>query len=166
MRVEVDGLARFINRLEKFDPEVSKILKSDMRSAASLVAAASKRRLPDSGLRNWGAWWNGNRDLGYIGSWVRGGVSVVTNRYRRSGVTVGFGYDVINKTPSGNIYEVIGSKRRVTGRRGARFVDNVNAKHGSGPLPRTLFPAYYDAMPQTRSLIEAAIREAERKVGL
>ena len=82
-----------------------------------------------------------------------------------SGVTTAFGYSVVSSTPSGNIFEVVGSGRRTRGRRGRAFASSLNRQHGAGPLPRTLFPAYYEGIDDARRMIEAAIRDAERKVG-
>lgn len=167
MEVKVEGVARLINQLEKFSPEVSKALKKDMRKGADVVAAAARKRVPNDGLTNWGAWSSitDGRDLGFIGAWVKRGIKVDANRYRRAGVTTAFGYSVVSSTPAGNIFEVAGTGKRVSGRRGRGFVRNLNAAQGSGPLPRTLYPAYYEGIGQARALIEAAVREAERKVG-
>jgi len=169
MRVEVEGLGRLVNQLEKFSPEVSKVLKTELKQAATGVVKAARGLYPNDGLSNWGMWTAdgsrggqnaGGRDLGYIGGMARRGVKVATNRYRRAGVTTAFGYDVVSSTPMGAIYELMGAT-------GAVMARNMNAKHPrpAGNKPRAIFPAYYAAMPQALEQIEAAIRKAEQEVG-
>jgi hypothetical protein len=167
MHVKVEGLARLVNQLEKFSPEVSKALKSEMRKGAGIVASEAKSLIPNSGLSNWGAWSDSGtgRDLGFIGSWVKKGITPKTNRYRRRGVTTAFGYDVVSSTAAGAIYEVAGPGNKTRDARGQGFVRNLNRSRNEAPLPRTLFPAYYEGMSRAVPAIEAAIREAERKVG-
>ena len=156
MRVEVEGLAKLVNQLEKFSPEVSKVLKADLRKGASKVAGASKGLIPsDTALSGWGKWTDSETDRGldFIGSWARSQVSVQANRYRRSGVTTSFGYSVISKNPGAAIFETAGPGNRTRGEAGRRFVRNVNRKHGSKPLPRTLYPAYENVTIADRSPI-------------
>jgi hypothetical protein len=169
LQVKVEGLAQLINQLEKFSPEVSKILKKELRQGADNVAKAARGLYPSSGLSNWGMWTadgsrggksSGGRDLGYIGSWARKGVKVQTNRYRRTGVTTGFGYDVVQTTPMGAIYELMGAGS-------GNMARNMNAAHPrpAGKKPRAMFPAYYEGMPAAQEQIQAAIRKAETEVG-
>lgn len=167
MLVKVDGLARLVNQLEKFSPEVSKALKSEMRSGAQIVAKEAQSRVPGIALTTWGAWTAAKtgRDLSFNGNAVKRGIKPVTNRYRRRGATVAFGYDVVSSTPAGNIYEVAGPGTRTTSPAGEAFVRSLNRAWGSGPLPRTLFPAYYAGIDRARSQILDALRDAERKVG-
>jgi len=167
VQIKVDGLAKLVNQLEKFSPEVSKALKSEMRSGAQIVAKEAQSRVPSVALTTWGAWTEAKsgRDLSFSGSAVKRGIKPVTNRYRRRSATVAFGYDVVSTTAPGNIYEVAGPGTRTTGPAGDAFVRNLNSAWGSGPLPRTLFPAYYAGIDRARAQIENAIRDAERKVG-
>jgi hypothetical protein len=160
-KVDVDGVAPLINQVERFNKDVAKVLKTEMRAGANEVAKAARELVPDSGLRNWGAWTysKDGRDLGFIGSWVKRGITVSTQRNRMSGITVGFGYDVVTRTPAGSIYELAGSKSDEPMSRAMR------KKRGSGPYPRTLFPAYYQAMPDAKAKIQAAITKAEGEVG-
>jgi hypothetical protein len=166
MKVSTPDLAAFINRLEKFDGSVSKELKQKMRKASGLVAqnARERQQVP---LSNWGRYgWveqdraNG-RNLGYNQAAARRGLRVSTNRYRASGVTTAFGMSVVQRDPAGAIFELAGSANRS----GHRFNSALNRVLGKGPYPRSLFPAYYAVMPTVQQQIEAAIRDAERKVG-
>lgn len=165
MRLDVDGLAPLINRLEKFDKDVSKELKSEMRKGAQIVQKAAQSTVSGFPISGWGDWNAGGRDLGYDPAAVKRGFKVATNRYRRRGVTTAFGYDVVQSNAGGSVFEVIGDKSRVTDERGAQFVDSVVASR-SGRTPRTLIPAYYAGITQARERIESALKSAMRKVGL
>lgn len=171
INVETEGLAKLVNQLEKFSPDVSKELKSRLRDAANQVAKGARSLIPDDALSNWGQWTSSRdgRDLGFIGAWAKTGIKPAANRYRRAGVTVGFGYSVVSNTPGGNLYEVVGKGTRQSvgsGERGFTFVGNLNNKrNGPERLPRTLYPAYYNVMPKVQDQIESAVRDAERKVG-
>lgn len=156
---EMNGLAKNINFLEKFNEDVANTLKKEMRTGANEVAKASRSLIPASAVSNWGAWTSSSdgRDLGFIGSWVKRGVSVQTERTRKSGITVGFGYRVVNKTPAGAIYELAGSRTKNALGRG------INKNKPVARYPRTLFAAYYMAMPTAMTRIETAIEKAKRE---
>lgn len=156
---DMKGLAENINFLEKFNQDVSKTLKKEMRAGANEVAKAAKSLIPASAVSNWGAWTSSSdgRDLGFIGSWVKRGVAVETQRSRKSGVTVGFGYRVVNKTAAGAIYELAGSKNSNALGRG------INKNKPVTRYPRTLFAAYYMAMPAAVRKIETAIEKAQKE---
>ena len=118
MKFDVEGLAPFINRLEKFDKDVSKELKAEMKKGADVVAKAAGSTVSGVPISGWGTWNHQGRDLGYNPSKVKSGFKVATNRYRRRGVTAAFGYDVVQANAGGSVYEVIGDKSRVTGPQG------------------------------------------------
>jgi len=157
---KIDNLAQTVDFLEKFNTDVSKILKKEMRSGANEVAQASRSLIPNDALSNWGQWTfsRDGRDLGFIGSFVRSGIVVETNRSRNSGVTVGFGYRVVSKNAGGAIFELAGS---VTDDKGSMGLA-VNNKNPAKNYPRTLFPAYYSGMSKAREKIEAALEKAKR----
>jgi len=165
-RVDIKGLAPFINRLEKFDKDVSKQLKKEMRGAASLVVAAAKMRVLKQPLSNWGAWiyTSDGRDLGFDVSTVRRGFNVKTNRHRNKGITTAFGYDVVQRSAAGAIFEYAGSKTP-----DALFNRNLlknNDRLIRGTQPRILARAYYDVIHEARARISNSIQDAARKVGL
>ena len=153
------GLTENLTLLENFNKDVAKVLKREMRSGANEVAKASRSLIPNSGLTNWGAWTysKDGRDLGFIGSWVKSKVTVETDRTRMSGMTVGFGYRVGNWSAAGAIYELAGSRSKRPMPRA------MEKKHPVQKYPRTLFAAYYQAMPKAVARIEAAIAAAERE---
>jgi hypothetical protein len=166
INVATPDLAKFINRLEKFDGDVSKELKQKMRKASGLVAQNARER-QEVPLSHWGRFrWieqdrPSGRNLRYDIAAARKGIRVNTNRYRASGVTTAFGMSVVQKDAAGAIFELAGSQNRS----GHRFNSTLNRVLGSGPYPRSLFPAYYAVMPTVQEQIEKAIRDAERKVG-
>jgi hypothetical protein len=173
MRLTVEGIAPFINRLEKFDKDVSKELKKEMRSASDMVRKEAVSRVPSAPLSGWGVWQQNGRDLDYEPGRVRKSYKTVTNRYRNLGVTVAFGYSVVTENAAAAIFEQAGApqpKGNTTWRSSAQFRRYISNRHGVRPNikggKRVLFPSYYSVMPQVRDRITKAIREAERKVGL
>ena len=155
---DTKNLAQNIDFLETFNKDVAKILRKEIKSGANEVAKASRSLIPKSGLSNWGAWTfsRDGRDLGFIGSWVKRGIVVETTRSRNRGATVAYSQRVVTKTAAGAIYELAGS---VSDSPMARA---VASKHPVKNYPRTLFPAYYKAMPIALKKIEAAIEKAKK----
>jgi hypothetical protein len=174
MKLTAEGIAPFINRLEKFDKDVSKALKKDMRMAADDVRKAAVKRLPNGvPISNWGRWRQNGRDLDYDRGRVRKSYKVATNRYRNLGVTTAFGYSVVTENAAAAIFEQVGAPTRkgnTSWFSSDQFIRTLVNRHGPRPKvkggKRILVPAYYEAMPSARRKIEKAIREAERKVGL
>lgn len=171
MRVDVKGLASFVNRLEKFDQDVSKTLKAELKSASSVVAGRASGLQPNTVLSNWGRWIDSGtmpkstagRDLSY----AKRGYKVKTNRYRNKGAVTSFGMDVESVGPGAGILEFVGSQNRTP-----KFSDPIVSRFGPVPkgsrgfMPRILLPAYYMGMSEAAQQIEAAVRAAEKKVGL
>lgn len=164
-KFEVHGLAENINYLEKFNTDVAKILKKEMKDGANEVAKVSRSLIPTRTLTNWGPWTysRDGRDLSFNSATVKRGIVAKQRRVRRRGETVGFGYVVENKTPAGALYELAGSRNKS----GEPFNSLINMHHGSiqPKRPRTLIPAYYQAMPLAQAKIEAALEKAQRSVG-
>lgn len=175
------GVATFINRLEKFDKEVSKELKKGMREGSKHVIKEAKRRLDavkNPPLSNWGYSWveqdrAAGRNLIYNKADAKRGLKVGTFRARKKGRTVGFGFQAIQKNPAASIFEMAGSdnpngspRSRKTGRGSYTFNQNINRDFKRGPIPRILYPAYYAGMPEARKDIDAALQKARKRVGL
>lgn len=158
---KIENLAQTIDFLERFNQDVAKVLKKEIKSGANEVAKASRSLIPHDGLSNWGQWTSSRdgRDLGFIGAFVKRGIVVETGRTRKSGATVAFGYRVVSKSPAGAIYELAGSKNDNEGMGLA-----MNRKHPVRNYPRTLFPAYYAAMPKVLQKIEAAIEKSKQSM--
>lgn len=165
MNVDVENLAPFINRLEKFDKDVSKELKAGIKSGANVIVDSARRRIMGNPISNWGRWIDAGvmpkstdgRDLSFNPTKVRSGIKAVPTRRRKAGVVVAYGIDVMSTNPAGSIYELVGSRGRTP-----RFTD----RFGGGPYPRTLYPAYYEGIGEAMRIIESAVDDAARKVGL
>ena len=155
---DTKNLAQNIDFLETFNKDVAKILRKEIKSGANEVAKASRSLIPKSGLSNGGAWTcsRDGRDLGFIGSWVKRGIVVETTRSRNRGATVAYSQRVVTKTAAGAIYELAGSDSESPMARAMVY------KHPVKNYPRTLFPAYYKAMPIALKKIEAAIEKAKK----
>jgi hypothetical protein len=162
VRASVDGVGPFLSRLEKFDKDVAKTLKADMRKGAGEVAAAARKRLTATPLSNWGPWNHNGRDLGFVRAKAASGIKPAISRYRKGGRTVAVAYDVGQKSPGGAVFEGAGKGSTV-------FVRNIVGRWGARPSvrggKRTLLPAYYEGIGPAQKRIEKAIRDAERKVG-
>jgi len=161
LNFETTNIAQSVDALEKFDSEVGKILKKEIRAGANEVAKAARRKVPQNGLTNWGAWTysRDGRDLGFIGGWVKRGIVVQTKRSRSRGSTVALGYRVVTKTAAGAIFELAGSKSKEP------MPLAMEKVHPVRNYPRTLFAAYYEAMPTAVEKIEAAVRKAQPAIG-
>jgi hypothetical protein len=174
------SIADFVNRLEKFDKDVSKELKAGMRKGVGYVVKEAQRRVPPTPLRNWAVSWieqdraNG-RYLMYDQAAARRGIKAAAFRARKRGSTVGFGYQAVQKDPAASIFELAGSRNpgggpqsfKAAARGGSpTFNRNVLNKFGSGPYPRVLYPAYYAGISSARDEIDKALQEARRRVGL
>jgi hypothetical protein len=173
VRVETHGIAQFINRLEKFNKDISKELKKEMRAGADMVRKDAVGRVPANPVSNWGPWTQNGRDLGYDVNTVRRSYKTVTNRYRRLGVTAAFGYSAVTENPAAAIFEQIGAgspKGNTQWRSSEQFRRTVVNRHGRRPNvkggKRILVPAYYAVIGKVNERITKAVREAERKVGL
>jgi hypothetical protein len=163
VRAKVDGVGPFISRLEKFDKDVGKTLKAEMRAGSREVSNAAKGRIGGLALSNWGPWNHNGRDLSFERSKARGGYKVQTSRYRKRNVTVAFGYDVGQTSAGGAVFEGAGKSD-------TNFTSNIVGKWGPRPNARggkrVLLPAYYAGIGPATDRIEKAIRDAERKVGM
>jgi hypothetical protein len=173
MRLETNGIAPFINRLEKFNKDVSKELKKDMKSGADMVRAKAVSMVPSNPVSGWGRWIHNGRDLSYDQNRVRKSYKTETNRYRRQGITVGFGYSTVTENAAAAVFETVGAdtaKGNTDWRSSQQFRRTIVNRHGVRPKvkggKRILVPAYYAVIPKVNERIEKAIREAERKVGL
>jgi hypothetical protein len=170
MKIATPEIGAFINRLEKFDKDVSKELKQEMRKASGRVANESRSLISAMGdpLSNWAGYsWveqdrADGRNLQFNMSAVKRGYKVKTNRHRKSGITTAFGQSVVQETAAGAILELAGSRSK------GQFNRNIISARNSpiGKIPRILGKAYYRVMPIVVVELRSAIRRAEMKVGL
>ena len=169
MNVQLQGDARKIEQIFRFDKELWKEIQRGTKDAASDIRAAAKGNYPSQGLSNWGAWMTpGGRDLSFDSSAVRSGVKVGFRSRRRRGFRT-ISAQVYNKNPAGAIYGLAGSRNRS----GEPFNTNINRKHGgstttrgTGTWPRALTPAWSDNVEAARReiarVVEAAIAKVNR----
>jgi hypothetical protein len=172
LKIEMSSdIAQFINRLEKFDQDVSKELKKAMKQGSEKVVAEAKKLLPgDAPLSGWGVGWierdrEAGRDLQYRPAKARSSIKAAAFRARRSGVTVAFGYQAVQKDPAASIFETAGA-RYPLGVRSGTFNPSILRRFGSGPYPRIMYPAYYAGIREARDEIDAALQQARKRVGL
>lgn len=164
MDIQLDGIAPLINRLEKFDKDVSKELKSKMRKATTPFVRAARDSYPPTGLTNWGKWIDADRgrDLSYNVAVARKQVKLQTTRKRFRAATTAFGYTVTQMNPGAAIIEHAGLADPTN-----QFNVAIANRYGRARLaPRFITSAYYSVVPALRDEIESYIQQAMRKVGL
>lgn len=169
-------IASLINRLEKFDQDVSKELKKQLRLGANDVAYAARARVASIGvpLSNWGKSWHeqdreSGRQINYEAARASKQIRVRNYRVRNKGRVTAFGVQVVNMDPAASIFELAGSKNPYSrpGRGGSdTFNQNIINRFGKQRYPRILYPSYYAGIKSARAAIEEAVKEAARKVGL
>ena len=179
-RIEVEkDLKSFLTRLNAFDKDVAKILKRDMKRGANNVTKEARsiiRGSKNPPLSNWGKSWQeadrssqDSRNLRWDTATVMKGIKTRPNTTTRDRAVKAFGFDVVQESAVGSIFELAGLSNK--GYRGTRsggsmkMRENIRRRAGRGPSPRSLFPAYYAAMPQVQREIEAAIAAAAKAVG-
>lgn len=167
-KVEVTGLRQIIEALAEVDKKAAKrITDAISKAAKDVVAEASYVTPHDNPISNWGQWSQNGRNLSYSGAAASAGFKSQRNNFRRRGVSAGIAWDVVQSNAGGNIYEVIGDGSRVTNSSGQNMVDSINARFGPNRKPRSLYAAYYAAVPEDLAeQISDQILDEARKAGL
>lgn len=174
-RVEVTGLRQVLDALDKMDTGATKIIVKRIKDKGNEVRKSAQARTPGRALRNWGEWFpsrrayknDDKRDLSFDNARVTRGFTVRKNNYRRRGVSAGAGWDVWQRDPAGAVFEVMGDFSRVSDEAGRHMVEAVNRKFPTKVGPRTLVPAYYDAMtPDFKESVRKQIIAEAKKAGL
>ncbi len=176
MAIKIDGAERIIQRIYAFDKEVWKVLQKEIREASDEIRKEAQSSTPSVGLGNWGPWSvatgrsgsagsvtfsRGSRDISFFGSQVQRSIkSQARSRAGRAGADRSIAGRVVINDAAGAIFALAGSKNRS----GHRFNDNLNTKHGAGPWPRLIGPAWTSNVDRVRDLIDAAIDKAAREV--
>lgn len=167
MKVKVEGAARKIDLIFRFDKTLFKEMQKEVRAAGSEVQKDAISRMPSSALSSWGLWFHRGRDISFESSKAkRISVSVRSKEragFRRVKAKVGFSPG----NAAGAIFGLAGSvagTRSDFPQRSANFKRALNNQHGgsigtrnSQTWPRALTPAYYAKGPQAREKIGAAI---------
>lgn len=173
MDVEVEGVGPLVNRLMRFDKGVYKILRTEVKAGADLIAQDAKKEIIGPALSGWGKWVvatgssgrvgavtmvQGTRDLSYAPAAVRASIKprAKVSRRRGKGVT-GIVGQVRLMDPAGAIYSRAGAKTD------SWFGRNLNREHGT-QYPRALYPAWERQGPKAGRMIEAAIDRAAAAV--
>ncbi len=171
--VKVDGASSLVNRISRFDKDVYKTLRREVKSATDVVRADAQSLLPGgralSGTmlgeqvsRGWGPWSSGGRDLGFDGGAMR-----VQAQARKTSRRVGgervygmVGRVVAPTSPAAAIFMLAGSRtpRRLPGW-GGNFNAELNARYGT-VFPRALTTAWRRGAPRAAARIDAAIDAA------
>jgi hypothetical protein len=174
MSAKVEGVTDLVNRLSKFDKDVSKILTKEINEASRLVSNEAKSLVPDNGLSRWGSWLettgssgqrgvvqlrSSSRSLDYTQADVRSKIRPQFAKTRRvGGRVIAVKARVVTMSPAGAIFALAGSKGT-----GTVFKQNLNKKHGQR-WPRVLADALYAKGPDARRGIEQAIDKAAKAV--
>lgn len=170
--ITVTGLREVLNALAEVDKKAERIVIKEIRDGGKAVVKAAQDRITGFPVSGWGRWREQRtnsggafeRSLDFDTAAVIAGFQLQRANFRKSGVSRGIGFDVVQKNAAGNTFEVIGDGSRVTTPQGARLVAAVNRRYGKRG-PRVLLPAYYAGLPKNfqddiRDKIEAAAREA------
>ena len=167
MNVRVEGTARKIEQIFRFDKELWKEIQQGVKAASDDIRTQAKSNYPDRGLGNWGPWFTpGGRDLSYNAGAVRAGVRSSFRSRRREGFRT-ISALVYNKNPAGAIFGLAGSRNTS----GELFNTNINRVHGgstsvrvNGTWPRALTPAWSDGVDKARAEIARVVESAIDKV--
>ena len=168
-QVRVEGAARKIEQIFRFDKDIWKEIQSGVKSATEGIVQEGRGTYPgDNALRTWGSWTTakGGRDLSFDPARAKAGVRSRFRSRRRSGFRVISG-QVYNKDAAGAIYLLAGSRDKT----GEAFNTNINRRRGGstgargdGTWPRALGPAWTNNVEQARDEIGRVVEEAIRKV--
>jgi hypothetical protein len=172
VKVKVEGAARKIDMIFRFDKELWKTTQKEVREAGRSVQSDAVSRMPAMGLSRWGLWWEfgRGRDLSYSnGGAKRISVSVRSKEksgFRRIKAKIGFS----SGNAAGAIFGLAGSQSGTLSShpagviRSKNFKTAMNRAHGGSlgarrnqTWPRALTPAYYAKGPQAKQRIGAAI---------
>lgn len=176
MKVKVEGAARKIDLIFRFDKDLWKKTQGEIRDAGRAVQSDAVSRMPAMGLSRWGFWFDRqrNRDLSFDGTRAkRISVSVRSKEkagFRRVKAKVGFA----SGNAAGAIFGLAGSVPGTKSdfpQRSANFKSAMNRRHGGSmgarnnqTWPRALTPAYYAKGPQARQRIGEAIERMVNQV--
>jgi hypothetical protein len=173
MKVKVEGAAAKIDAIFRFDKELWRDMQREIKSAAELVAADSRSRVPSAGIMSsgsgstgWGNWSSGDRMLSFDRGAVSGGIKARARSRNRGGFREARG-QVDLTTPAGAIFALAGSRNRS----GHPFNTTINRQNGGSPSmrrnqfwPRLLTPARYAKGTEAAEKIGTAIERGVDKI--
>lgn len=188
MDLSVEGAGELVNRLQKFDREVYKVLQREVREASGLVAEEAARLMPagkvlrggvDTRERptpGWGPWnratggtgsvgavtlVQGSDNLSYDGATARRSIKVRARQYRRARSRVGI-VGVVSLTNPGAVVWALMGKNPTN----SLFEREVVRRYGNGAYPRALTPAWNKYGPTAGEKIDQALDRARQSIGL
>jgi hypothetical protein len=172
-KAKIRNMRESVKALKDFDPQAAKDISKRINKAAGGVRDQARAEMPGgSALRNWGRWRVGQRsssitderrDLSYKGPQSniqvkRGGQS------RKKGGTWSSLIGVINRSPSGAIFELAGR-----GNSGSRLAKGlISSGFGVSAKRNTkrpgVFKAFDDNEGQAKKDISEALDDAQKKL--
>jgi len=172
MKAKVEGAAAKIDAIQKFDKKAWREIQKGVKLATSAITKNAEGRVPPMGLvptsggKGWGPWFQGNRDLSFVGSEFKFGTRFRSRN--KQGFRQVYGYSVLNvSSPAVAIFTLAGSKNQS----GHPFNRNINRQTGTRQgarnvqmWPRMLTPAYYEEGPEAAKTIGRIIEDAVRDV--
>ena len=172
VKVEVTGLRQILDALDTVDKKATDRIRRQITKAGGDVRKAAQANVSRMGrpVSNWGPWVETasgrGRDLSFDPGTVVSKIKLQRSNYKKGGVARGISWDVVNDSPAGAIFEVVGDFSRTTDEAGEHLVRAINRRY-PGKKPRILLPAYYDGMPKNlQDEIADQILTEARKAGL
>lgn len=172
VKVEVTGLRQILDALDEVDKKAADIIRKQITKAGGNVRKAAQANVSRMGrpVSNWGPWIETasgrGRDLSFDPGTVVSKIKLQRSNYKKGGVARGISWDVVNNSPAGAIFEVVGDFSRTTDEAGRHLVSAINRRY-PGKKPRILLPAYYAGMPDNlKDDIRDQILTEARKAGL
>lgn len=169
VKVKVEGAARKIEQIFRFDKELWKEIQAGTKKAVDGVVQDGRANYPsDNALSNWGKWIakSSGRDLGFNAPSAASGIRSKFRSTNRRGVRL-ISAKVVNNNPAGAIFLLAGSRNES----GAFFNNNINKKRGGkigrpkdGTWPRALGPAWTKNVEEAREEIGRVVQAAIAKV--
>jgi hypothetical protein len=150
-----------LRELRKFNPDLLKELRNDLKQQSEPIIKAAGARIPDVPASGWGS----TGRLGFSKSKAMTGMKVSMRSSRRvSGMRGSYAVvEIVQGNAAGAVWDQAGTRGRYTPptQRGKSFVDALN--RSSGKAQRGLWPASVGRRTKISKAFESSIREAERK---
>lgn len=174
-QISVQGADQVIRELRVFDRDALSILYKEIRKSMEAMRDDARARTPVEVLfghrqdgtmsKGWGSWTEkkSGRNLGWSSTLVKSGLKTKAS-IRKSrglgGLQEARGI-VENTTAQGAIFSLAGSRNP----NNSSFTREVLLKHGRGPYPRMLGPAWTKNIEKARADVRDALLRAADKVG-
>ena len=158
---EVKGLQQVLRELRKFNPDILKEVRKDMKDQAQPIIRAAASRIPAQPASGWKS---GGR-LGWNKAKAVRGMKVSLRSSKRiRGVRGSYAsVELVQSSAPGAVWDQAGQRGNYKApvQRGANFVDALT--RSSGKAQRGLWPASVGKRKDLGKAFEKTIRAAERK---